>query len=468
MIRYFKNILIALTLLFIYCNSFGQQGYEINVKVFEYKDSTMLLTSYFGQKIRLIDTAYAHNSGEFTFRGEKKLPGGIYMTVSADKRKLFEFIVSEDQKFSLETDTTDYVANMNITGTKNNAVFFDYLLKNEAYFKLNKSLSQQIDSIQNNGENADKLISKRESINAEAINFKLEVINENSNLFVGSLLNSMRELEIPDTIINSADSVQRYVYYRDHFFDYIDLSDSCLLRTPIYMRKVKKYFDQLVVFNPDSVISAIDIVINKARPSEEVVGYLVWYFVSEYQNPKYMGFDKVFVHLVDEYFSKEDISNTTESILQSLQERADKIRPILIDMPAPQLLLVDTLGSLTSFENIPNKYTVLFFWDTDCGICGNEIVELNKTYSKSNYDIEVYAINVNGDLEKWKKAIRDKKVPGINVNGTRSATKDFHDLYDIYGTPVIYVLDGDKKIIAKRIGADKLEEFIDNYEKMKR
>ncbi len=468
MIKYFKNILITLTLLLIYCNSFGQEGYEINVKVRGYKDSTMLLTSYFGQKIRLIDTAYAYNNGEFTFRGEKKLPGGIYMAVSANKRKLFEFIVSEDQKFSLETDTIDYVANMSFNGTKNNMVFFDYLLKNEAYFKLNKSLSQQIDSLQNNDKNADKLISKRESINLEAINSKLEVINENSDLFVSSLLNSMRELEIPDTIINSADSVQRYVYYRDHFFDYIDLSDSCLLRTPIYMRKVKKYFDQLVVFNPDSVIAAIDIVIKEARPSQEVIGYLVWYFVSEYQNPKYMGFDKVFVHLVDEYFSKEDISNTTESILESLQERADKIRPILIDMPAPQLLLVDTLGTLTSFEKIQNKYTILFFWDSDCGICGKEIVELNKTYSNSNYDIEVYAINVNGDLEKWKKAIRDKSVPGINVNGTRSATRDFHDLYDIYGTPVIYVLDGEKNIIAKRIGADKLEEFIDNYEKRKK
>jgi peroxiredoxin/macrodomain Ter protein organizer (MatP/YcbG family) len=468
MIKYFKNILITLTLLLIYCNSFGQEGYEINVKVRGYKDSTMLLTSYFGQKIRLIDTAYAYNNGEFTFRGEKKLPGGIYMAVSANKRKLFEFIVSEDQKFSLETDTIDYVANMSFNGTKNNMVFFDYLLKNEAYFKLNKSLSQQIDSLQNNDKNADKLISKRESINLEAINSKLEVINENSDLFVSSLLNSMRELEIPDTIINSADSVQRYVYYRDHFFDYIDLSDSCLLRTPIYMRKVKKYFDQLVVFNPDSVIAAIDIVIKEARPSQEVIGYLVWYFVSEYQNPKYMGFDKVFVHLVDEYFSKEDISNTTESILESLQERADKIRPILIDMPAPQLLLVDTLGTLTSFEKIQNKYTILFFWDSDCGICGKEIVELNKTYSNSNYDIEVYAINVNGDLEKWKKAIRDKSVPGINVNGTRSATRDFHDLYDIYGTPVIYVLDGEKNIIAKRIGADKLEQFIDNYEKRKK
>mgnify|MGYP000253514144 CR=1 FL=1 len=182
----------------------------------------------------------------------------------------------------------------------------------------------------------------------------------------------------------------------------IDLSDSSLLRTPIYMRKVKQYFEQVVVFNPDSVIVAIDFIIAKSRPSKEVVGYLVWYFISEYQNPKFMGFDKVFVHLVDEYFSKEEISNSTPSILTSLEERSNKLRPILLGKEAPDLLLIDTLGTLVSFKQIPNEFTVLFFWDSDCGICGKEITELQNLVSHSAYDIETYAINVNGDLEKWK------------------------------------------------------------------
>ena len=178
-----------------------------------------------------------------------------------------------------------------------------------------------------------------------------------------------------------------------------------------------------------------------------------------------MGFDKVFVHLVDEYFSKEPITNTTPSILTSLQERAAKLKPILLGKTAPNLLLIDSTGSLKSFRSISKNYTVLFFWDSDCGICGQEITELKKLYDIPDYDIEIYSINVNSDLETWKKALIEKQLPGIKVNGTRSATKDFHDLYDIYGTPVIYVLDKDKKIIAKRIGANKIEEFIMNYEK---
>ena len=275
----------------------------------------------------------------------------------------------------------------------------------------------------------------------------------------------MRDIEIPDSIKESTDSTLSYKYYKQHFWDFFDLSDGRLLRTPIFMRKVDQYFDQVVFFHPDSVISAIDTIILKSRPSEEVVGYLVWHFIAEYQNPKFMGFDKVFVHLVEEYFSKEQITNTTPSILTSLEERATKLKPILLGKSAPNLLLIDSTGSLRSFRSITTNYTVLFFWDSECGICGKEITELKKLHNNPDYDIEIYSINVNSDLEGWKKALIEKQIPGIKVNGTRSATEDFHDLYDIYGTPVIYVLDSDKKIIAKRIGANKIAEFVKNFEK---
>ncbi len=465
MISLFKQTVLILVLIFLSNTIYAKEGYSIKVNIKGYQDSTLLLTSYFGEKIKLVDTAYSIESGLFTFNGNPKLAGGIYMVVSAKKKKLFEFIIPEDQDFSFNTDTINYIKNMNVKGSKENEVFFEYLLNNEKFYQENKKISGVIDSLTSLSLETTDIKAVRDSLSKRTIDYKLEVIEENSGLFVSALLNSMRDVEVPDSVTNSTDSTLAFKFYKDHYWDNLPLNDSCLLRTPVYMRKVKQYFTQAVVFSPDSVIVAIDQVISKARPSKEVVGYLIWYFISEYQNPKFMGFDKVFVHLVDQYFSKEHITNTTPSILTSLQDRADKLRPILLDMPAPDLQLVDSLGALVSFRVIQNTYTILFFWDSDCGICGKEVVELQKTYSNPDYDIEVYAINVNSDLDKWKKAVIEKEVPGINVNGTRSATKDFHDLYDIYGTPVIYVLDKDKHIIAKRIGADKLEEFIDNYEK---
>ena len=465
MINLFRRLLFITFMLTSTLTLVAGSPYEIKIKIDGYQDSALLITSYFGKKIKLIDTAYAVKPGEFIFSGKDKLPGGIYMAITSGKKKLFEFMVGSNQEFSLHTDTLNYALNMKVRGSKENKAFYSYLKFNEEQYQINRSISARIDSLKDLSEETTVLESSLDSVNKVAVNYKLNLIEKNQDNFVSSLLNAMREIEIPDTVKNSPDSTLVFSYYKDHYWDYMDLSDSSLLRTPVFMRKIDQYFDQLVVFNPDSVISAIDLIISKSRPSNEVVGYLVWYFISEYQNPKFMGFDKVFVHLVEEYFSKEDILNTTPSILTSLQDRAAKIKPILLNQPAPELLLIDTAGSLTSFRVIPNDYTILFFWDSDCGICGTEIVELKKMYDQPDYDIEIYSINVNSDLEKWKEAIAEKQVPGINVNGTRSATKDFHDLYDIYGTPVIYVLDKDKKIIAKRIGANKIIEFIDNTEK---
>ncbi len=442
---------------------YSQDKYSISIIIDNYSDSSVLLTSYFGKKIKLIDTAFSEKSGKFLFNGKKKLPGGIYMVISNDKKKLFEFIVSEDQEFSLSTDTTDYAGNMKVSGSRENKLFYNYLNYNEKQFQESKELSEIIDSLEAENKDVTEFKDKLKDLNDKTIEHKIDIIDQNQGLFVSSLLNAMRDIKIPDSIVNSTDSTLSYKYYKQHYWDYLDLSDSCLLRSPVYMRNVEQYFDQVVAFHPDSVTAAIDMVISKARPNDEVVGYLLWYYIAEYQNPKFMGFDKVFVHIVDNYFSKEDVRNTTPSILNSLQERADDLRPNLIGYEAPEMILVDTLGHLRSFKEMKNDYLILFFWDFDCGICGKEIKELKKVDNSEKYDIGVYAVNVNGDLDKWKESVIVKDVPGLNVNGTRSATQDFHDLYDIYGTPVLYLLDSQRKIIAKRIGASKVIEFIDNY-----
>lgn len=465
MLFFFRNCLLICCFFAFSMNLVAQKEYLIEVNIKGYSDSTVLLTSYFGKKIKLVDTAMIQKKGKFLFEGEKKLPGGIYMVISENKEKLFEFIVSDDQSFILSTDTIDYAGNMKVSGSKENKIFYNYLKFNEEQYKKSKAISAIIDSLEENEQDISEYKEQLINMNSETISRKIEIINDNQGLFVASLLNAMRDIDIPDSVTNSSDSSMSYKYYKAHYWDYIDLSDSCLLRSPVYMRKVEQYFDQVVVFHPDSVISAIDLVISKARPNNEVVGYLVWYYISEYQNPKFMGFDKVMVHLVDEYFSKEDIAGTTESIRTSLQERADKLRPNLIGGDAPDMMLVDTLGHLRSFNELTNDYVVIFFWDFDCGICGKEIKVLKELHEHDSLDIAIYSVNVNGDIDKWKKSIITKGVPGLNVNGTRSATKDFHDLYDIYGTPVVYLLDKDKKIVAKRIGASKITEFIENYEK---
>ena len=459
-----NTFLIVAALILFSLTAYADGRHSIKIVIKDYKDSALLLTSYYGDKIILVDTAYAEEPGVFIFEGEELFPEGIYMAVSSSKIKLFEFIVGADQEFSLSTDTTNYTLNLQPEGSVENKIFFDYMRNNESLYRKNQSLNEQLAQTEKGSEKYHFILDEIDSINRLAGKYKLNVIENHPRMLVSALFKAMQDVEIPDEVLSSTDSLSGYKYYKAHYWDKLDLSDVRLLRTPMLAKKTGQYFDQLVVMHPDSVIAGIEELIERARPSEETISWLIWHFTSEYQSPEYMGFDVVFIHLVDNQFVQEEIANLTPSVLESLQDRADKMRPLVLGNEAPNLVLTDTAGNYQSFHSLTNKYIILYFWDYDCGICRNESILLKEIYKENKYDLEVFAVNVNSDLDKWKAELVEKDFEWINVNGTRSVTQNFHDLYDTYGTPAIFILDKDRKIIAKRISAKQIIGFIENYQ----
>jgi thiol-disulfide isomerase/thioredoxin len=460
---------ISFLLIILSISGLAQTKQKIQIKIDNYTDTSLLLTSYYGDKIRLIDTAYS-KKGNFEFKYSEPLKGGIYMAVSNKKTKLFEFIVNNEMDQSFTTDTSAYIEHMKIKGSKENKTFFKYVLFNEAVYKQSRTLSSKLQKTGISEKQKNKYKHQLDSLNGISVDYKVNLIKSKPDLFVSKLLKSMQDPEIPENIRATKDSTYIYRYYKSHYWDKLDLSDSRFLRTPMLDKRIKEYFDRLVVFQPDSVIKEIDLVISKTKQNEEVYSYLLWHFVKEYQNPKYMGFDKVFVHLVENYFTQPayNIENNSESVKKTLIDRSNKIKPLLLGSPAPELILIDTAGAYTSFSHLKNKYVVILFFDYECGICKKEIKYLTENQGDWKYDIGIFAVNVNGDLDKWKEFIKEKNIGSwTNVNGTRSVTQDFHDIYDIYGTPVIYLLDEKRNIIAKRMGADQIISIIERTEKSK-
>ena len=87
---------------------------------------------------------------------------------------------------------------------------------------------------------------------------------------------------------------------------------------------------------------------------------------------------------------------------------------------------------------------------------------------EAGIDIKVFAVNTEFDIEKWKEFIKKFDVGNwINVGdiqfdeeGNPVATSNWREQYDIHSTPVIYLLNKDKEIIAKRINDKQIVEII--------
>ncbi len=452
------SIKAFLGLLLLMSFNFALAQHKITIQLQDNEDSVFYLARYFGEKFQLVDTSQ-QVIGTALFASNQPLQQGIYVLTDEKKGRLMEFLVGQNQIFSLRVPNDYNPADIRCDNSDETALFFNQLAKTNQIYQEIKNI--QVDSLSNLSQAQRQLIT--DSLEKELITYREKIIETQPESLMAAIISAMKEPEIPESMIGNQQA--SYRYYKDNFWNAFDFTDERLLYTPLLASKLKKYFDQLVPPVADSVINEIDSLIQKTKGNTAVRDYLIWHFTEQYQNPKIMGLDKVFVHLADQYFAKLDIANTTPSIKQKLLDRANQLRNLVIGAVAPDLILVDTNDVFRSFRDIKSEYLVLFFWDFECSICKKELKQLKSLYDSKKYPIEVFAIGANADFEGWKKFIRDHELNWFNVNGMKSVTPDFHDLYDIYGTPVIYLLDKNRNIIGKRINAEQIGMIIEHETK---
>ena len=183
------------------------------------------------------------------------------------------------------------------------------------------------------------------------------------------------------------------------------------------------------------------------------------------------------------------MSMMKEDKLKDLCDKANTYKNLVMGVKPPNIILPDTTEkkwNWRDFYSLEAEYTILYFWDPECGHCKKITPKLQTLYEKKFKDrnIEIFAIGkaVGDDYEKWKKFIRDNKLEFINVAVTDSLYKiamedarplmkyttlqslNYQQTYDIYATPKVYILNKDKEIIGKSLSISQLEQMMDRLQ----
>lgn len=219
-----------------------------------------------------------------------------------------------------------------------------------------------------------------------------------------------------------------------HFWDGIEDFDGPTDENPILAAQIDFYFDKMVAPLPDSITLEISRLIDKTETNADLRDFILWHLLERYRYPEYMSQDQVFVWLYDQYFSQLEIKDLNETNLALIQEKAERLRQLALFNVAPDIKLDDSID----LQSIENNFTVLFFYDHDCDLCQQEMQDLDSVVAQ-HPEITKLAIDMNTD---------DVQVDVL------------YDLYDIETTPLIYVLDRDKRIIAKKIRARQIPLII--------
>ncbi|MDR2009516.1 MAG: DUF5106 domain-containing protein [Bacteroidales bacterium] len=472
-------------LIFVFISSlslFAQKNdnkYEIKVKINGVHDTVIYLGYHFGAKQFVIDTARIDQKGYAVFKGNTDLNRGIYLIAMPSKNmNYFEILLGNDgRSFSVETDTSNYVEHMKIKGSQENIVFNEYQRKMSEFQKTRMDLNKEYNDAKDNAAEQENIRIKMEKSNNERENYMNSLIKTYPDFFFSKILLSLLDIKIPeppkDEEGNVIDPNFQYFYYKDHYFDNIDFSENGLLRTPIYEGKLDYYLTRMVVPAPDSLIKETHDIINRAYEGGDslVFQYTLSRLFNTYDTSKVMGYDAVFVAIAEDWYLSGKATWADSTLLAKISERVDKITPNKIGNVAPNLTKMQSLDDkYYSLHQIPGDYTVMIFWEPSCGHCKKEVPklmdELRDTLHKLN--VSVFAVYTQYDKEEWKKFIEEKK---LNENGWYNVWdgpyphSKFRDLYDIYSTPVVFVLDKDKKIIGKRMGVENIKSLIDFQKK---
>ncbi len=494
-----KKLIVLFVCIVFGISAKAQQGYEITIHLKNCKDTLAFLTFYQFDKTLLKDTCTTIKDGKIVFKGKKKLERGMYSLVSQQKSIYFDFIVDENnQKLDF---TSEMGANMYkelvCTNSKQQNDFFDYgrFVNNqnkefEETKKQTKGLAKK-DSIA-------KLVSKQKLLDKLVQQYDEDFYGKNKGTYLGDIINlKMDKLlkEVPKDDKGKPDSTQLFKFYKKHYWDNVDFQDEATIRNPFFVPKVDKYFNAVVYTHPDSVCVEIDRMMNRLKPNSLFYKFMLAHLTYSYETSKIMGFDKVFVYISDNYFKKGKAAGIydDESVVQKIIKRADKLKPLLVGAVAQDLFMIraedfdkmkkmgfesaknsdemtkvfyknanEVNNMFVKLSNVKAEYTLLLFWDVDCGHCQKEIPKILDVYNeliKEKKDVKVYSVYMQHEGEKYLKYIAEHKLPWINVYDGAHYNNAI-EKYDVYSTPVLYILDKNKVIKAKRIGAEQIKDII--------
>lgn len=463
-------------------------GYNIRITLKDFSEKALMLGYTFANQKYLVDTAHAVKKGVFVFEGKKPLTGGVFFVYSPNKL-LAEILIDDNQHFSIESDTVNFVKDAKIKDSELNTVFFDFIAKAGPKQAEIAALDKRFKALDKT-KDADSVKWVREKINGldgEVTRLQDEVIAKYPASFFTKLLLAIREPKLPEAPMNAdgtRDSLFQGRYYKDHYWDGFDWNENRLAYTEVFHNKLRTYFGRIVVPQHDTLVAEAARIFKNAEHSKDLMKYATVYLYFFGDTTKAMGGKNLAVYVGQKYYTKDKADWADSSQISKIQKHVNSLEPLLLGKPAPNLRLADTTGkNFINLAKIKSKYTLLVFWDPTCGHCQKDLPKLQVIYDEwKNKGLEIFGVYTQREIDEWKKFIREKKLTFLQgavwpdmakyperyiyeMGVTDLPSLNIHTTYYITSTPEVYLLDENKTIIGRKLSPEGVKILLEGLEK---
>ena len=446
--------------------------YKIDVTLKGFSNTTAILAVHGGETKYAVDSVVLDQNGKGSFSKPRDLEGGMYF-LAVDGAALFDFLVSADgsEFFEIIADKANDFSKIEFVNSPENTVWMTYLEYCTQHQAKSGQLVQKYSESPENSDEQKELRKQLLSFNSPLIEYSDSLAKQYKGKVLATIVKALSPREEPDLFLPEDEpdrerkmAINYYLFNKEHFFDNIDFSDERLLRTPFFMPLIfDYYFKNVIIFREaDTIISCIDNVMNRIPEGSKMYRFLLSHLFNFYQRSTVMGHEAIPIHLGENYYLTPKVTWETEKFEKDLVDFILKNKPTLIGNISPDLMLPTLDGKrYESIHRLTANYIVLFFYDIDCGHCKEEVPHVKEIYDKykNELELEVYAVYTMTNEQKWRDFIEQHKLDWINV-WDPNRTADIYNTFNTVTTPQIYVLDKDKKVIARRLDTANLDKLL--------
>lgn len=217
----------------------------------------------------------------------------------------------------------------------------------------------------------------------------------------------------------------------------MDFNDDLLVLSPDYLMLIDNYLvskiNALFEINDsmDWSLEVLDIVDNKIK-SLKVKEYVCFPYLDELMlNTKEL--DTVYNRLISHTEDKE--------IIRVLKVKYESYKKMQKGINSPNFSFYDINDQLVTLASLKGKVVFIDIWATWCSPCMAEIPALKQLEEDlKNYNIQFVSISNDRDEGFWRKTVKEKKLPGIQIC-VNSDTCSFFKDFSVTGIPRFIILD---------------------------
>jgi len=230
---------------------------------------------------------------------------------------------------------------------------------------------------------------------------KLQKVENSYNAFMRDMARILREDPSPDQALS-----RRYIeYYRDRV-GYVLSNARSLTTVPVFFQQVN---ENLQVFDQPTdgiLMSSVADSLEKAYPESRYVKVLR---------------------------KEADRRKNIMELAAKIQD-AGSIGYFDIELPGMD-------GSKVKLSDVETKVVMLYFWSSTAEQKMFNISSLLPLYEEFHpKGMEIYAVALDTDKTTWATAVRNQKLPWVNVCDTRGAASPYVQSYGVTSLPMLWII----------------------------